>query len=176
MLQLALLYSVVLSATRRITRTDLTAVAHHAGLAVFGTALSTGNLILDTDLDEAALERRLEAATIAVLGKPIAVFVRSEPDLHALIAANPFPVQTSADPSRVAIRVMRYPLTQTSLDRIAAKRRPDQGFVAQPRALWLSLPEGPASSPLLTAASAPWAGPGAFRNASALTRIAAVMS
>lgn len=175
MFQVALFHSVVLSATRRITSADLRAVAGRAGAECRATVLSTGNLILRDPGDPAALEQRLEAATADLLGKSIAVFVRSAADFHALVAANPFAQETATNPARVAVRVLRAPASPASLARITAKLRDGERFLAQPRALWLCTADAGSYSPLLTAVAAPWVGPGTLRSASALGKIAAVL-
>ena len=175
MLRVALFYSVVLSPTRRITRADLIEVAAAAQTEFVATALSTGNLILRDHDSPAALEQRLEKAVASVLGKAIAVFVREADELRALIAANPFPQETAANPAQVGVRLMRCAAAPASLDRIAAKIGAGERFVAQDRALWLCTADKLSNSPLLPAVSAAWVGVGTLRSASALGKIAAAL-
>ncbi len=168
-----LLYSVVLSAERRVTKADLLEVATQAGLDGGRTALSTGNLIFQAQEDEAALEVRLEAATAQVLGRAIPVFVRSVDDLHAVLLANPFPVQTEADPAQVGVRILRRVPSPELVARIAAKAGPGEVFAAQGRAFWVAGSGSLSDSALFRAAGAAWAGEGTFRSASALRKIIA---
>lgn len=175
MLRVALFYSVVLSPTRRITRADLIKVATAAQTEFVATALSTGNLILSDKASPAALEQRLEQTVASVLGKAIAVIVREADELRTLIAANPFPQETAANPARIGVRLMRQAPAPTSLDRIAAKIGHGERFVAQDRALWLCTDEKLSNSPLLTAVSAAWVGVGTMRSASALGKIVAAL-
>jgi uncharacterized protein (DUF1697 family) len=175
MLQVALLHSVVVTLGRRVRSADLIAVAKAAGAAPVRTVLSTGNLILDTEQDPAALETALEQAVLDLLGKPIPVFVRSETDWHALVAANPFPEATRQDPSRVAVRVMRREPTPAILERIRSAVGEGEAFAVTERALWLSTPDQLSTSALSRAVGARWAGEGTFRNASAIGKILAAL-
>ena len=175
MRQVALLYSVVLTAERRITSADLIAVANDVGAGPLRTVLSTGNLILSSDKAPATLESALEHSLLRLLGKPIPVFVRTAAEWRALVGANPFPEATRRDPSRVAVRVMRTAPTPAALARIAASAGPDQAFAATDRALWLATPEQLSTTPLSRAVGAGWAGEGTLRNASALAKIMAAL-
>jgi uncharacterized protein (DUF1697 family) len=169
-----LLYSVILSQTQRVTKAQLHDLARHAKSGFVATVLSTGNLILQDDDDPADLEKRLEAATLPVLGKSIAVFVRDDREFRALVDANPLPQETLANPARVGVRLLRESPAQEALDRITAKMRPGERFVAQDRALWLATPDDLSKSPLLAAVNAPWVGEGTLRSASAMAKIAAL--
>lgn len=171
----ALLYSVVITPTRRLTSADLLAVAGAAGLANARTVLASGNLLFDATGSEAALEVRIAAAVGDVLGRPIPVFLRSAADLAALLAANPFPAETAADATRVAVRVMRALPAPPVLERIAAAAGPGERFTAGDRAIWVATAGLPSASRLARAAGATWAGEGTFRNASAIARIAAAL-
>lgn len=171
-----LLYSVVLTAERRVTKADLMDVAARAEVAGVATVLSTGNLIFEAEGDEAALERQLEAALDLQLGKPIPVFVRRADAWLALAAGNPFPEATVLDPARVAVRVMRSEPDADALARIRKATGPDDAFHAAGRALWLATRGALSTTPLLRAISSPWVGAGTFRNASAVAKIAAALS
>jgi uncharacterized protein (DUF1697 family) len=175
MQQVALLYSVVLMAGRRVRSADLAAVAKAAGASPVRTVLSTGNLVLESDQDPAEMEVALEQAVLELLGKPIPVFVRSESDWRELVAANPFPEATRQDPSRVAVRVMRRNPTPAILERITAAVGPGEAFAATEHALWLSTADQLSTSALIRAVGARWAGEGTFRNASAIGKIMAAL-
>jgi uncharacterized protein (DUF1697 family) len=175
MWHVALLYTVVITPSRRVKRAELLEAATQAGLQDARTVLSTGNLIVQADRDEATITAALESALLAICGKRIAVFVRQAPAWRALIAANPFSAETVADPSRVAVRVMRAQPDGQTLARIAAKVSGDARFAATDRALWLATPTQMSDSPLLRAMGAGWAGAGTFRSATALAKITAAL-
>ena len=116
----ALLYSVVLTAERRIKSAELIEVADAAGCKGPKTVLSTGNLIFQDARSERDIEMTLEQAVLARLEKPISVFVRQAGTWRGLVAANPFPAETAIDPSRVAVRIMRQDPDPAIITRIAS--------------------------------------------------------
>jgi uncharacterized protein (DUF1697 family) len=175
MRHVALLYSVILTAARRVKSAELIDIANDAGVQVLSTVLSTGNLIVETDQPASALELTLERSLLKLLGKPIPIFVRRAPDWHVLVAANPFPDTTRRDPSRVAVRVMRRQPTPEVISRITASVGPDEHFAATDRALWLATPDQLSTTRLLRAVSANWVGEGTLRSASALAKITAAL-
>lgn len=170
-----LLYSVVLNPTRRVTAQDLTTLAVGIGVLSIKTVLSTGNLILDDNSTEADLTARLEAAIAQDWGKAMPVLVRSAADWRALVAVNPFPEPSLRDPAKVAVRVMRHEPDPATLAKISQKTAADDQFAATPRALWLASAHPLGTSPLLRALSSAKVGIGTWRNASALTKIAAAL-
>jgi uncharacterized protein (DUF1697 family) len=175
MLHVALLYTVIITATRRVKSAELLAAAMQAGLQDARTVLSTGNLIFASDADEPVIVAALEAALLAVFGKPIAAFVRPAPAWRAMVAGNPFPAETAVDASRVAVRVMRAQPDATTVARIAAIATDAEGFAVTDRAMWLTTPTQLSASPLLRAVGASWAGEGTLRSASALDKITAAL-
>lgn len=175
MKQIALLYSVVLGPERRLKSTELLALAESAGLTGARTVVSTGNLVFDTAGTSVQMEMRLEQAVATLFGRLIPVFVRNETEWRAMVAENPFPRQTEADPTRVAVRVLRSLPPPALVDRIAARAAPGEGMALRGRSLWIACPDQMSASPLFRAAGADWAGEGTFRNASAVQRIAAAL-
>ena len=168
----ALFYSIVVSASRRVTSADLLAIATLAGLTNARTVIASGNLIGTSSLPEPEVENRLEAATLAILGKPIPVICREASAWRQMVAANPFPEETARVPAQVAVRVMRAAPSAETLTRIESRATTGEYFHAQDRALWLCTPGRLSDGPLMRAVSAPWAGIGTFRNASAIVKIA----
>lgn len=91
---------------RTASRAQLTAALEGVGLTGVSTFLASGNVLLDqpydpvtgprSDEQRAALELRIEAGLLSVLGFPAAVFVRTSAELGALAAYDAFP---AADPS-----------------------------------------------------------------------------
>jgi uncharacterized protein (DUF1697 family) len=175
MRHVALLYSVVLTAARRVRSAELIDIAKDAGAHPLRTVLSTGNIILDFDQTPAVLERALERSVLKLLGKPIPVFVRTASEWRALVAANPFPDATRFDASRVAVRVMRQQPTPEVISRVTTSIGPDEQFAATDRALWLTAPDQLSTTALSRAVAARWAGEGTLRSASALAKILAAL-
>ena len=171
----ALLYSVVLTPTRRVTSADLIQLATRLGFSDVKTVLSTGNLIFDVTGEEGELARRIEAEIARSWGKAIPVLLRSAQEWRAMVANNPFPQETLRDAAKVAVRVMRTDPEAEIVARIAARRAVDEGFAATPRALWFASPRQLSVSPLLRAIAAPKVGVGTLRNGSAIAKIAAAL-
>lgn len=113
----ALLYSVVIDQKRRVVMADLRAIAEKLGYRNVRSLVSTGNLVFDAD--EAAvphIEQALEQAFATFHGKHIDIIVKSAADWRRIVAANPFPAASEADPDRVGIRVMRDPADEKLFD------------------------------------------------------------
>lgn len=89
--QVALLRAVNVGGTGKLPMAELRAMAEQAGLTQVSTYIASGNLLFESDLDEAAIKVMLEARLQAYAGKRVAVFVRTAAELSAIVAANPFP-------------------------------------------------------------------------------------
>ena len=86
---------------RKVLMADLKRVAAEAGFEAPATLLASGNLLFGTTLAPAAAERALEAAILKEIGVATDVMVRDLAQLKAVMAANPFPEQAKAEPSRL---------------------------------------------------------------------------
>ena len=165
----ALLYSVVLPG-RRVTAADLIALAEGAGLRSPQALLATGNLLFEADEAAPALERRLEAAFLAQLGKPHPIIIRSAEDWLRLAAGNPFPAESTADGSAVMVRVQRERLGSETLALLAPFRAAEKLALVDGD-LWVRLPA--AAPTRLSAALTPKRlGIGTIRNWNTVRRIA----
>ena len=171
MRHVALLYSVILTPERRIKSAELVEVANRAGLLALRTVLSTGNLVIESGLSEAAIEAALERSIVAQFGKAVPVFVRAAANWLALAGDNPFPDESLRNPACVAVRVMRRQPAPVVVDRISAFAQPGHRFAVRDRALWIASVDQLSTSPLFRAVGAAWAGEGTMRSASALAKI-----
>jgi uncharacterized protein (DUF1697 family) len=79
-----------------------------AGLGFKGvrTHIASGNVLFESELDEAGVKARLEGALAAYAGKPVGVMVRTGPELAQILAANPFP---HAAPNRTVVIFLDAP-------------------------------------------------------------------
>jgi len=171
----AFFYSVVLEPQRRMKSVDLLEIARVARLARARTVLSTGNLIGWARGDERDLERRLERAAEAVVGKRIPVFCRSVPDFRRIVVSNPLDLQTTPHAGEVAVRVMRAVPPPDVIKRIASKAERGEHFGAHERTLWVAASGQLSESRLMRAVNAAWAGEGTTRSLSALGKIGAAI-
>lgn len=173
----ALFYSVVLGPQRRVRSVDLLEVARAAGFHPAGTVLSTGNLLGEAANGRRLVEQRLELAAETVLGKRIAVFCRSAIAFKSLANEPPFSQRALrlADPTRVAVRIMRVAPSPEVIERIASHCEPGDAFCARDDALWLITRRPFSEARLARAVNAAWAGEGTSRSLSALLKIAAAL-
>src|SRR5690242_4635467 len=95
---IALLRAVNVGGTGKLPMADLKRIGEEAGFARVRTHIASGNLLFDSDVDEAAVKAALEARLEAYAGKPVGVLVRTAEEMAAVGAANPFP---DAAPNRV---------------------------------------------------------------------------
>lgn len=168
----ALLYSITISPTRRVQRSDLTGLAEGLGFSHAKTVLSTGNLIFAAEGEETSLAAAIENRIVENWGRAIPVLLRSVADFRAMRADNPFP---DCNPALVSVRVMRDAPSAEDLARLHALSGPEAVFAVRERALWVATPEPLVTSPLIRAMGSQRLGTGTFRNASALGKIAAAL-
>lgn len=109
----ALLYSIILP-KGRLKMHDLKEMAKKLGLGDPRTLVATGNLVFTAQKTTVAkLEKQLEDALEARVGKQIDIIVRTAADWQKTVKANPF---GTSDPKSVAVRVQRNPLDPAVLD------------------------------------------------------------
>ena len=168
----ALLYSVVLPLGRRLAMAELRAMAQGLGLHDPRTIGATGNLTFESD--EASigkLEKNLEAALNVRFGKHIAIIVRNADAWRRLLRANPFRAEATADPQRVAVRVMRSPIPKGG-ENALTRYISDERIAVAGGDLWIHFTGDPARSRLLSALGAGrLQGVGTLRNTNTLRRI-----
>ena len=104
----ALLYSIIIDKSRRVAMADLRSIADKLGYQNPRTLVSTGNMIFEAeDQPVAKVEAALEKAFAEFHGKRVDIIIRRADDWRKLVAANPFPDESAANPDQVVVRVMR---------------------------------------------------------------------
>lgn len=88
---IALLRAVNVGGTGKLPMADLKAMCEAAGFRSVRTYIASGNVLLESKLDETAVRRELEKRLLAYAGKPVAVMVRTAAEMAAVLAKNPFP-------------------------------------------------------------------------------------
>ena len=73
----ALLRAVNVGGIGKLPMAELRAMAQKAGFANPRTYIASGNLVFESDADEAGVKAALEAALETYAGKPVGVVVRS---------------------------------------------------------------------------------------------------
>ena len=168
----ALLYSVVLPLGRRLAMAELRAMAQGLGLHDPRTVGATGNLTFESDKGAISqLETNLEAAFNARFDKHVAIIVRSADAWRRLLRANPYRTEATADPQRVAVRVMRNPIPRGG-EKALTRYVSDERIAVAGGDLWIHFTGDPTRSRLLSALGAGrLKGVGTLRNANTLRRI-----
>jgi uncharacterized protein (DUF1697 family) len=172
-----LLYSIVLTPSRRVIMTELKRAAEAAGCRNVETLLATGNLVFDADeRDVRAIEQALEFAFQREFGKPVDIIVRDAAAFKALVAANPFPVQSAEDGSRVIARIMRSGVPPEAETRLRSILDEGERVAVIGGDIWAAFPARPSASRLISAISSKKFGIGTARNWNTIQRLAARLS
>ena len=150
---------------RRLAMADLRALCRAAGFADAGTVLASGNVVLTSEADEAAIRAALEPPLARLMGAPVPVFVRDAAELAAILAANPFP---AADPSRLHVLFLQAAPRPDPMAR--ARNRVDEEVACGRREIYLHTPSGIGRSRLRL----PELDEGTARNLNTVARLAAL--
>jgi uncharacterized protein (DUF1697 family) len=110
------------------------------------THLRSGNVLLDSTMDEHAVAADLAGAIEAEFGFPVPVVVRTAAELAAVVAGDPFDT-VATDPARYLVTFFPEP---PAPDRVDALPPPEGGgdYLVRGRELYLWLPDGIANTPL----------------------------
>ncbi len=87
---IALLRAVNVGGTGKLPMSELKALCDAAGFAKASTYIASGNALFESDLAEAEVKAKLEAALQTYAGKPVGVLVRTAAEMAAVAEANPF--------------------------------------------------------------------------------------
>ncbi len=104
--RVAFLRGINLGAQRRVPMQDLRKALERAGYEEVRTLLQSGNVVLASAADPAALERDLAATLHATFAFEIAVLVRTRDELAEVIARDPFG-EIADDPARYQVSLSR---------------------------------------------------------------------
>jgi uncharacterized protein (DUF1697 family) len=88
---IALLRAVNVGGTGKLPMTHLKTMCEDAGFESVRTYIASGNVIFESKLDEAAVQKELEGRLLAYAGKPVRVHVRTAAEMAQVLEQNPFP-------------------------------------------------------------------------------------
>lgn len=138
--------------------------------------LATGNVVFDAKaVDARAIEHKVEPAFVAAFGRPIDFIARDAAGWEKLVKANPFAGQSSSDPSHVAVRVMRSPISDAAIKLIEDRATDNEIVKIVGGDPWVYFGAGIARSPLGSVMTAKRIGAGTSRNWNTVKKIAAVL-
>lgn len=161
----ALLRAVNVGGTGKLPMGDLRALCGDLGFAGVRTYIASGNVVFACGWSEARVKASLEAALKDYAGKPVGVFVRTAPEMAAVLAGNPFP---EAPPARVAVHFLDAPPPIDALDRV--RRQDGEAIALGRREIYVHYINGMGRSRL----SIPAAADGTARNINTVGKLAAM--
>ena len=97
---IALLRAVNVGGTGKLPMTELKAMCELAGFTAVRTYIASGNVVFDSASAAATVKATLEKLLLEYAGKPVRVLVRTQAELAAVLANNPFP---HAAPNRTIV-------------------------------------------------------------------------
>ena len=115
------------------------------------TYIQSGNVVFEAKGQTAALETALERAIAKRFGFEAPAMIRTAAEWRTLLAANPFPKESAAEPNRVFLGVPKGAVTAGTAERIAAKAAAGERVRAAGGALWFHYPNGAGTSKLTPA-------------------------
>ncbi|HEV7318909.1 MAG TPA: DUF1697 domain-containing protein [Ensifer sp.] len=172
----ALLYSIVLGAGRRVVMADLRQMAEELGYCSPRTLVATGNLVFEAGQTSVRdLETPLEQAFSRTFGRHVDIIVRSGGCWQKLAASNPFRDEGEQDATQVHVRVMRDPLTETALSGLQRYCIAGERLAIVDGDLWVHFPGKASESKLLGAMTTKRLGVGTFRNWNTVKGVAGML-
>lgn len=150
------------------------AMAAALGLKNPRTLAASGNLVVESGAATATLERDIEAAMEANFNLKIAAMVRTPDQWARLVAANPFPNEAKAHPSKVVAMVMKDGIKAGALEAMRAQCRNGEAVEAVDDDLYFWFPNGQGDSEIFKKATPRVLGMGTGRNWNTVLKLAAM--
>lgn len=139
----ALLRAVNVGGTGKLPMKELKAMCEEAGFESVRTYIASGNVVFETDDDEAKVKQILEKRLADYAGKKVEVFVRTAREMRDLVNINPYPEEPG---NKVAVLFMdRKPPSDL---KSVSKGVQDETFEAAAREIFIHYPEGMGQSKL----------------------------
>jgi uncharacterized protein (DUF1697 family) len=118
---------------------------------------------LESKAAASKVKSELEARLLAYAGKPVAVVVRTAPEMQAVLKANPFP---DGEPNHTYTIFLDYSPPQDALDHVTGQR--DELLILRDREIFVRYPSGMGRSKL----KIPAAKTGTARNMNTVAKLA----
>lgn len=148
------------------------AMAEAMGLGNPRTLLASGNLVVESDQDPAALETVIEAETERRFGRRIETIVRTPQRWAALIAANPFPNEARKAPTKLLAVLMKDGIKPGALDALRDFAVGGERVEAAGDTLFFWHPDGIGASKMAARAQPRLIGLGTGRNWNTVLKLA----
>lgn len=133
----ALMRGINVGAARKLPMADLRALCVKLSLERPQTYIQSGNLLVDSKGDAAALRKLLEKELAARFGFTVDVIVRSAAEWEGYIEANPFAGDAKAMPKMVHLYLPRDPLKAGAAKELAQRAQSGERIAVASGALWI---------------------------------------
>ena len=147
-------------------------MAEAMGLKNPRTLLASGNLVVESGKAAAALEADIEAGMEKTFGLKVAAMVRTPEQWAQLVAANPFPDEAAAHPSRMVAMVMKDGIRPGALEALRAFATAGEQAEAVGDVLYFWHPDGMGRSKMAEKAQPRLIGVGTGRNWNTVLKLA----
>jgi len=148
---IALLRGINVGGKNKLPMKDLVAMFDEAGCVAVRHYIQSGNVVFDAAPALAAkVPALVEKAIDKGFGLRVPVVVRSDKELRAAIAANPF-VAEGASPDALHVMFLRDAPAKAKIAALDPDRSPPDTFVVKGREIYLSCPNGVGRSKLTNA-------------------------
>jgi uncharacterized protein (DUF1697 family) len=117
--KIALLRAVNVGGTGRLGMGDLKAICLEAGFSHVRTYIASGNVVFTSPSPEAEIKPILESRLAALMGKPVAVLVRTGAEMASVLAECPF---ADVPPQQVAVIFLDTPPAADAADKATGVR------------------------------------------------------
>jgi uncharacterized protein (DUF1697 family) len=148
------------------------AMAAAMGLMNPRTLAASGNLVVGSDTATDALEADIEAAMEKTFGLKVAAMVRTSQQWARLVAANPFPREAAAHPSKVLAMVMKDGIKPGALEACRDLAEGGERVEAIDGVLYFWFPDGQGESGIFRKATPRMLGMGTGRNWNTVLKLA----
>ena len=141
-----MLRGINVSGKNKVPMAELRAALANAGFEGAATYIQSGNIAVDTNLDEASLIARIEALLAEHFDVHVPAVAVAQSEIEALEAGAPFP--NDADPSTSMIY---FPLGEVDVAGVSAidpERHPGDTITPAPNAVYVSYGQGQSKTKL----------------------------
>ncbi len=145
---IALLRGINVGGRTRVPMAELRALCVELGWGRVETYIQSGNLLFEAEGGPRTLEDALEAGLSRRFGFAPAVMVRSAAQWHRLVAANPLPEASLAEPQRVLMGLTKRPPAADAAIALQARAGAGESVASAGGALWFHYPAGVGTSKL----------------------------
>jgi uncharacterized protein (DUF1697 family) len=118
--QIALLRGINVGSNNRIAMPALRELLTEAGFTNVRTYVQSGNIALNTELDDASLAETIAGLIAERFELDVPVVVRGAVELAAVVAENPFPDAAQTAPKLLQVTFLSAPLADDAAERVRA--------------------------------------------------------